>query len=46
MVHFFSEILNQNFNPNVNPFVYFYLIKNYAKTILITNEKNKSQDAF
>ena len=45
MVHFFSEIFIQNFTLKKRHFGFFQLIKNYAETILLIDEKHISQEA-
>ena len=42
---FFSEILNQNFTPKKGHFGFFQLIKNYAETTLLIDEKFISLEA-
>ena len=41
----YSEFLDKKFNPKMGHFVFFQLIKNYAKTILLIDEKIISQEA-
>ena len=43
--HFFSEILNINFNPKMGHFGFFQLIKNYTETTLLIDMKIISQEA-
>ena len=45
MVQFFSEILNQIFTPKMGNFGFFQLIKSYAETTLLIDEKYISQEA-
>ena len=45
MVPFFSEILNKNFIPKMGHFGFFQLIKNYAETTLLIDQKVISQEA-
>ena len=42
--NFLSKILNQNFTPKMGNFGFFQLIKNYAETTLLINEKYISQE--
>ena len=39
MVHFFSESLKQNFTPKMGHFGFFQIIKKYAETALLIDEK-------
>ena len=43
---FFSEILDQNFPPKMGHFGFFRLIKNYAETALLIDQKYRSQVSY
>ena len=45
MLHFPPEYLIQNFNPKLDHFDFFILIKNYADLILLIDEKILSHEA-